>query len=153
MPNFIPSMAFNLEDASIPGYPAGQRRLSELDGCFADRDAFQNCLRQGDPFIYQVTNVAAASGEGQLHYALGMIRPGKGRRRILSDGVFTRSTPGMIIPFMPHNWASAEFIRMVRHMLVFEQKTHWNCWPGCPPNGAPRERSSIWKAHPPVSAR
>src|SRR4051812_45871082 len=77
MPQFTSSLSYHPHDASIPGYPAGQRRLSSMDGYFADRAAFQECLRQGDPLVYQVTNVAPADGEGQLHYGLGMIMPGK----------------------------------------------------------------------------
>jgi hypothetical protein len=33
---------------------------------------------------------------------------------------------------MPHNWASAEFIRMVRHMLVFERGESLEILPGVP---------------------
>ncbi|MFZ4484214.1 MAG: hypothetical protein ACOYOL_09585 [Chthoniobacterales bacterium] len=34
---------------------------------------------------------------------------------------------------MPHNWASAEFIRMVRHLLVFERGDVLELLPGLPP--------------------
>lgn len=34
---------------------------------------------------------------------------------------------------MPHNWASAEFIRLVRHLLVFERDDGLELLPGLPP--------------------
>lgn len=34
---------------------------------------------------------------------------------------------------MPHNWASAEFIRLTRHLLVFERDNRLDLLPGLPP--------------------
>jgi len=34
---------------------------------------------------------------------------------------------------MPHNWASAEFIRLVRHLLIFERGEGLDLLPGLPP--------------------
>lgn len=70
-------LPYDLNDASIPNYPATQNWLSQLGNSFADPTAYQKCLQQGDMLIYQVTNVETANGEGQLHYGLGMLRPGR----------------------------------------------------------------------------
>lgn len=39
---------------------------------------------------------------------------------------------GQLIGDMPHNWASAEFIRLVRHLLVFERGESLELLPGLP---------------------
>ncbi|GIK75771.1 MAG: hypothetical protein BroJett021_47590 [Chloroflexota bacterium] len=41
---------------------------------------------------------------------------------------------GQLIGDMPHNWASAEFIRLVRHLLVFERGETLELLPGLPEN-------------------
>ncbi|MBO9325720.1 MAG: hypothetical protein J7463_10070 [Roseiflexus sp.] len=41
---------------------------------------------------------------------------------------------GQMIGDMPHNWASAEFIRIVRHLLVFERGETLELLPGLPEN-------------------
>jgi glucose-6-phosphate isomerase len=54
-----------------------ERRLSQLRGAFADEAAYEQALAQADPVIYTVSAIEPAQGEGQLHYALGMIKPGR----------------------------------------------------------------------------
>ncbi|MFN8491108.1 MAG: hypothetical protein U0350_26165 [Caldilineaceae bacterium] len=43
------------------------------------------------------------------------------------------SDNGQLFGDMPHNWASAEFIRLVRHLLVFERGETLELLPGLPP--------------------
>lgn len=63
------------------------RRLSDLNGCFADANAFAAALRLGNPVIYRVLTVEPASGPGDLHYGLGIVYPGKvGREYFLTRG-------------------------------------------------------------------
>ncbi len=45
---------------------------------------------------------------------------------------FARSHQGQIVGDMPHNWASAEFIRLVRHLLVFERGETLELLPALP---------------------
>ncbi|MCE7989136.1 MAG: hypothetical protein DYG89_48905 [Caldilinea sp. CFX5] len=40
---------------------------------------------------------------------------------------------GQLIGDMPHNWASAEFIRLVRHLLILERGDGLDLLPGLPP--------------------
>jgi len=61
----------------IGNAPLVERRLSDLRGSFADVKAYDAALRQGDPLVYSVSAVEPADGEGQLHYGLGMIFPGR----------------------------------------------------------------------------
>lgn len=74
-PNFT---TFQPDGSNIYGYPVVERRLSELDKVFADPDAFAETLvAQENPRVYTVSSVAPAEGNGQLHYGLGKIMPGK----------------------------------------------------------------------------
>ncbi len=60
-----------------PNRPRTERRLSDLRGCFRDPIAYEAALTVGDPLLYAVTAVEPASGEGQLHYGLGILYPGR----------------------------------------------------------------------------
>jgi glucose-6-phosphate isomerase len=68
---------FDLDRATIAGRPRVERRLSDLRGCFASPTAFEAALAQGNPLIYAVASIEPAGGEGDLHYGLGMIMPGR----------------------------------------------------------------------------
>ncbi len=81
------SLHYSITDPSIDGYSAGQRWLSQLDGSFADQSAYKERLEKGDVFVYQVTNIENAAGEGQLHYGLAVLMPGKvGKEYFLTRG-------------------------------------------------------------------
>lgn len=66
-----------LESARLGNRPIVERRLADLRGCFADEAAFEAALRRGNPLLYSVSSVEPASGDGQLHYGLGILQPGK----------------------------------------------------------------------------
>ena len=68
---------FNPATGEIAGVPMVKRHLSDLRGCFADGAAFETALAENDPLIYTVASVAPADGDGDLHYSLGLILPGK----------------------------------------------------------------------------
>jgi glucose-6-phosphate isomerase, archaeal len=72
----------------IPGFPVIERRLSQLLNVFADTNAFQKVLvEQNNPLIYSVSSVAPADGDGQLHYGLGTVMPGKiGKEYFMTRG-------------------------------------------------------------------
>ena len=61
----------------IPGAPTVQRHLHDLRGCFADAHAFESAAAAGNPLLYSVAAVEPAGGEGDLHYGLGLLMPGK----------------------------------------------------------------------------
>jgi glucose-6-phosphate isomerase len=61
----------------LQGAPQVERRLSDLRGCFADRFAYEARLVQDDPVIYSVSSLETAQGDGQLHYGLGIVAPGR----------------------------------------------------------------------------
>lgn len=71
------SLRFDAHSAELEGQAKQSRRLSALRGCFADDRAFAAAVAAGDPELYFTAGVQDASGEGQLHYVLGLIHPGK----------------------------------------------------------------------------
>lgn len=68
---------FSLDSASLGDRPTVCRHLSDLRGCFNDEAAYRRALEEGDRLLYEVTAVEPAGGEGQLHYGLGILYPGR----------------------------------------------------------------------------
>lgn len=71
------SVAYGLDSARLGDRPLVERRLADLRGCFADTAAFEAALAQGNPLLYSVSAVEPANGDGQLHYGLGIVQPGR----------------------------------------------------------------------------
>ena len=67
----------DLDAGIIAGAPLVRRHLSDLQGSFADASAYTTALAQGNPLLYTVASVEPAQGEGQLHYGLGVLMPGR----------------------------------------------------------------------------
>jgi glucose-6-phosphate isomerase len=68
---------FDPATGAVDGVPTATRRLSDLRHCFADERAYEAALQQGNPLIYTIASIEPAVGEGQLHYGIGMIMPGR----------------------------------------------------------------------------
>jgi glucose-6-phosphate isomerase len=61
----------------IEGAARTERRLSDLRGIFADPGAYERALAEGDPIVYTVHAFEPGGGEGDLHYGVGTIMPGR----------------------------------------------------------------------------
>ncbi|MCU0512929.1 MAG: glucose-6-phosphate isomerase [Anaerolineae bacterium] len=61
----------------IAGAPVSERRLSDLQGYFADTAAFEQALAMDDPVLYRVYSLEPGTGEGDLAYGFGVLMPGK----------------------------------------------------------------------------
>lgn len=61
----------------IVGAPVVKRHLSDLRGCFADATAYESALAQSNPLLYTVASIEPAGGDGDLHYGIGKLMPGK----------------------------------------------------------------------------
>lgn len=61
----------------IAGAPVVTRHLADLRGCFADASAYDAALCAGNPLIYSVASVEPGRGEGDLHYGIGRLMPGR----------------------------------------------------------------------------
>jgi glucose-6-phosphate isomerase len=61
----------------IVGAQMVRRHLSDMRGCYHDTSAYEAALNAGDSLVYTVTSVEPGSGEGDLHYGIGRIMPGR----------------------------------------------------------------------------
>lgn len=85
---------FDKINATIPHAAVVERRLSQLRSVFADQDAYERAVEQGDPLVYSVASVEPADGEGDLHYGIGKIMPGRvGQEYFLTRGHFHQWRP------------------------------------------------------------
>lgn len=79
--------AIDFETGSLSGRPVLKRSLSELRGMFRDEVAYEAALQKEDSLLYTVCSVEPADTEGNLHYGLGIIYPGKiGDEYVLTKG-------------------------------------------------------------------
>ncbi len=86
--------AFFLDQRLIPEVPTTARHLSDLRGIFADTNAYESVIIHDNPLIYQVASVEPADGDGQLHYGLGMLLPGRiGDEYYMTKGHFHAYRP------------------------------------------------------------
>jgi len=77
----------DLPSGTIDHRPRVERRLSDLKGCFRNHEAYEEALQKEDALIYAVTSVEPATGDGQMHYGLGILYPGKiGNEYYLTKG-------------------------------------------------------------------
>ena len=59
--------------------PAGalqERRLSDLDGLYADREAFDAAVQGGDPLVYTVSAAPVPEEAGEVPFSITTIEPG-----------------------------------------------------------------------------
>lgn len=85
---------FALDDARLGDRPLVERRLADVRGCFADTAAYEAALARGNPLLYQVSAVEPATGDGQLHYGLGILQPGRiGDEYYLTKGHYHSHRP------------------------------------------------------------
>jgi glucose-6-phosphate isomerase len=70
-------LRFDPQTGEIEGRSATQRYLRDLAGSFADPVAYQQALAAGNPLLYCATQVEDAPTEGDIHYGLAVIYPGK----------------------------------------------------------------------------
>lgn len=88
------SVVYGLDSARIGNRPMVQRNLADLKNCFSNTAAYEAALKDGNPAVYAVTAVEPATGEGQLHYGLGIIYPGKiGSEYFLTKGHYHAHRP------------------------------------------------------------
>jgi len=69
--------SFDPTTGAIHGADVLVRRLSDMQGYYADKAAYSRMLEDSDPVIYRVSSVEPAEGEGQLHYGIGTLLPGR----------------------------------------------------------------------------
>ena len=72
-------LSFNFDPTrgTITGKPLLVRRLSDLEGVFADTGAYQQALKSDNPIIYSVSSVEDFNSQGDLQFGLACLMPGK----------------------------------------------------------------------------
>jgi glucose-6-phosphate isomerase len=68
---------FDPSTGEMAGVPATPRYLADLRGCFADTAAFESAAAKANPLVYSVASVEPGAGDGDLHYGVGMLMPGR----------------------------------------------------------------------------
>jgi len=71
------AVSFDLDSTRIGNRPRVERYLADLRGSFHDAAAYEAALAGKNPLVYEVTAVEPATGDGQLHFGLGILYPGK----------------------------------------------------------------------------
>jgi len=85
-PTWHDVLQFDPTNATILGRLPTERRLSDVQNIFADQPACQGLLAS-NPLLYSVTQVEDHNGEGDIHYGLGIVMPGKvGREYFMTKG-------------------------------------------------------------------
>jgi glucose-6-phosphate isomerase, archaeal len=78
---------FDLLAGTFEGAPFTERRLSDLQGVFADQDAYASTLARDNPVLYTVSALELDQEEGALHCAIGRLMPGRiGREYYMTKG-------------------------------------------------------------------
>ena len=83
------SLPYTVADGKIAGHSPVERHLRDVCSAFADQPAANALLASGDPLLYYVTLLDDHNGAGDLHYALGVLMPGKiGAEYFMTKGHF-----------------------------------------------------------------
>ena len=78
---------FDPVGGTIEGARRTERRLSDLAGIFQDEASYRAARAEGDPLVYSVEAVEPGTGDGDLHYGIGVIHPGRiGREYFMTKG-------------------------------------------------------------------
>lgn len=73
---FTAAVRFDQDSGRLSGGAWVERRLSDLEGCFVDTEAYRAALVDDDPVVYTVSALEPGDGEGDLHLGLGVLMPG-----------------------------------------------------------------------------
>ena len=101
----------------IAGRTPTSRYLVDVGAIFADRQAYTQLVVK-NPLVYEVTQVEEHNGDGQVHYGLGIIYPGKvGSEYFMTKGHL-------------HEWRSAAEVYIGlrgRGMMLLEDERTGEC--------------------------
>lgn len=118
LPIALPNaLHFDSATAAITGRAPTLRHLRDVQAVFADQTACRALLAQ-NPLLYRVTQVEDHNGEGDIHYGLGILMPGKvGREYFMTKGHI-------------HAWRPAAEVYIGLHgrgMLLLEDERTGEC--------------------------
>ncbi|MFA4840201.1 MAG: glucose-6-phosphate isomerase, partial [Agrococcus sp.] len=71
------AIRFDAESATLsPEGPTLERRMSDLEGLFADDEAWQAAVADGDPVVYRVQSSPVPEVDRELPQSITTIEPG-----------------------------------------------------------------------------
>jgi glucose-6-phosphate isomerase len=115
------SAHFEQETGEVEGVTARTRHLDGLAGKFLDDLAYQQTLQNGNPIIYSVSTVETAQGDGQLHYGIGKLMPGKiGREYYFTLGHMHAHRPAAEV----YIGLSGQGLMLLQHEMTGETQVH-----------------------------
>lgn len=80
------ALRFDPVTASVSGRQPTIRYLRDVQSIFADQPACQELL-PSNPLLYSVTQIEDHNGEGDIHYGIGILMPGRvGREYFMTKG-------------------------------------------------------------------
>jgi glucose-6-phosphate isomerase len=78
---------FDIATGTIAGGHRTERRLSDLAGIFHDEKTYRAACIEDNRLVYSVDAVEPGTGDGDLHYGIAVIYPGKiGREYFMTKG-------------------------------------------------------------------
>ena len=78
---------FDPARGTLEGASRTERRLSGLKNVFLDAAAYEAACASGDPLVYTVETIEPGTGDGDLHFGLGVLYPGRiGREYFMTRG-------------------------------------------------------------------
>jgi glucose-6-phosphate isomerase len=78
---------FDAEAGTLAGATRVDRRLTDLEGVFLDETAWAAACAEDNPLVYSVEAIEPGTGDGDLHYGVGLIQPGRiGREYFMTKG-------------------------------------------------------------------
>jgi len=78
---------FDPAKGTLEGASRTERRLSDLKNVFLDGAAYQAACASGNPLVYTVETIEPGAGDGDLHFGLGVLYPGRiGREYFMTKG-------------------------------------------------------------------
>ncbi|MCA9968729.1 MAG: hypothetical protein KC425_00865 [Anaerolineales bacterium] len=108
--------------AAINGRSPQTRHLNQLQDIFIDQEAFAAARQQrGNPLVYSVTSIAPADGDGQLHYGIGKLMPGRiGDEYYMTKGHYHAWRPAAEV----YICFSGEGLMLLEHEASGESQLH-----------------------------
>jgi glucose-6-phosphate isomerase len=75
-PPLTPMRITFAEGTMAPAGPLAVRRMSDLEGLFADHDSWQQAVRDGDPVVYEVASSPVPESPREVPQSITTIYPG-----------------------------------------------------------------------------
>ncbi|MBC8078844.1 MAG: hypothetical protein H7X86_00745 [Gorillibacterium sp.] len=144
-----PGEVLSPEDAYVDDFLSFMDELDDEHGIPKETGYFmdQTLWAYASMFYAQVW-LYAGKPQKAIDYLYAFANHAAPNRVWVEEQYFTETHSNEYGGDMPHNWASAEFIRLVRHLLVMEQGDDLLLLPGLPDEWLPQEEALVLENTP-----